>query len=762
MSLKGFVALLAILTFLAFPAVLLGSKTFFFRDFGVFSYPLAYYFRESFWRGEIPFWDPLNNAGIPFLAQWNTLVLYPPSLIYLLLPLPWSLNLFCLGHLVLAGTGAYLLARRWTGHPLAAASAGIIFAFNGFTVSALTWPAIISSLAWAPLVLLWAERAVLEGGRAVLLASLVAALQMLSGAPEVIGLTWLVASGLWVLQTAAHPGTWRLAATRFGAVLLLTTGLSAIQLLPFFQLLGLSQRDQSFGGSSWPMPPWGLANFFVPLFRYTSLGGGIFLQSGQLWIASYYLGVGALLLAAIGFSKRTPARPWLLAAVALIGVILAAGDQGWLYGFLRRHLSIFNTFRFPVKFLVLAVITVPLLAAWGVARYFPAATDAPPAATPGERNPPIWGHPIIICGAAVLLVIAGLLGLAVWFPLPLGDQGVTIRNGLVRAAFLILTVLNLLALQRRPARANLSRALEWSLLLLLWADLITHCPNQNPTAPRDVYAPRLARTTANRPLPFFGEGRIMMEPAAEQKFNTAFIAQIVEGYLATRLAFFHDCNMLDDVPKVNGAFALYLKLYQEALAMVSSPGLTNASGLAAFLGITHTTAPGTFYEWIEVSRRGKLVAGGQQPVFLPAVGTLPVLGAADFAPAEVVLLPKEAETEATAKEKAAMKIAQEKYSPHRVEFEVAADRPGWVTIAQAFYPAWRARVDGRPVKLWRANHAFQALEVPAGSHRVEVQYVDRRFQIGLGISLVTLLLWLGLLALRLPKKIPPHPGPTAV
>src|ERR1019366_49153 len=93
-----FAALLAILVGAAYPEVLFGQGTFFDRDFALFGYPLAYYHRESFWRGEIPLWNPLNDCGVPFLAQWNTLALYPLSLIYLLLPLSWSLGLFNLLH----------------------------------------------------------------------------------------------------------------------------------------------------------------------------------------------------------------------------------------------------------------------------------------------------------------------------------------------------------------------------------------------------------------------------------------------------------------------------------------------------------------------------------------------------------------------------------------------------------------------------------------------------------------------------------------
>ena len=87
------------MVFIPFRGVLLGAQTFAVRDFGLFSYPVAAYFRDSFWRGEWPLWNPLSCCGAPFLAQWNTLTLYPPSLIYLLLPLTWSLPFFCLAHL---------------------------------------------------------------------------------------------------------------------------------------------------------------------------------------------------------------------------------------------------------------------------------------------------------------------------------------------------------------------------------------------------------------------------------------------------------------------------------------------------------------------------------------------------------------------------------------------------------------------------------------------------------------------------------------
>src|ERR1700709_859173 len=90
--------LLALLIFAAFPDVVLGVQTFVARDFGFFAYPLAHFQQECFRHGELPLWNPYNNCGVPFLAQWNTMPLYPPALFYLALPLTWSLGMFSLLH----------------------------------------------------------------------------------------------------------------------------------------------------------------------------------------------------------------------------------------------------------------------------------------------------------------------------------------------------------------------------------------------------------------------------------------------------------------------------------------------------------------------------------------------------------------------------------------------------------------------------------------------------------------------------------------
>jgi len=54
---------------------------------------------------------------------------------------------------------------------------------------------------------------------------------------------------------------------------------------------------------------------------------------------------------------------------------------------------------------------------------------------------------------------------------------------------------------------------------------------------------------------------------------------------------------------------------------------------------------------------------------------------------------------------------------------------------------WRIRttVDDRPVPLWTANYAFQALQVPAGQHEVRVVFRSDSFHIGAILTLISLL-----------------------
>jgi hypothetical protein len=71
--------------------------------------------------------------------------------------------------------------------------------------------------------------------------------------------------------------------------------------------------------------------------------------------------------------------------------------------------------------------------------------------------------------------------------------------------------------------------------------------------------------------------------------------------------------------------------------------------------------------------------------------------------------------------------------------------PGWLVASIAWYPGWRARLNGREVPIYCANHAFTGLALPAGENLVELEFAPRSVRDGAWMSGVGLLGLLGML-----------------
>jgi hypothetical protein len=59
-----------------------------------------------------------------------------------------------------------------------------------------------------------------------------------------------------------------------------------------------------------------------------------------------------------------------------------------------------------------------------------------------------------------------------------------------------------------------------------------------------------------------------------------------------------------------------------------------------------------------------------------------------------------------------------RYEPDRVDVAVEANRPALLVLSDNYYRDWRATVDGRATEIYRTNHTFRGVVVPAGRHRV--------------------------------------------
>ena len=422
------------------------------------------------------------------------------------------------------------------------------------------------------------------------------------------------------------------------------------------------------------------------------------------------------------------ARTWWLVGLTLFGLIMALGSHTFLYLWLKKLLPALGLARYPVKFVTLAAFAVPLLAAFAIAGFQQSSTAQRP------------GRSLIITGAVVFGVMAGLLWIAHAYPFRFDQWTATFENTLWRITFLILVV----ALVWLSSSASVipERWRHWlgmALLGVIALDAATHSPRQNPTLPSSVFAPHLWQQAFHTQPPQFGASRIMISPPAEEALLHSRVENPQDNFLGRRLAEWSNLNVLDDIPKVNGSSTLQLSAQMQMQKMLYASTNRLLNGLMDYLGVSEYSASNQVVEWAARTNYLPLVTAGQRPVFVEGTNALAALAAPDFDPREVVYLPTEAEPQVAPREKTLARIVSTNITAQRIEFEVEAREASLVTIAQSYYHPWEAEVDGRPVPLWQANYVFQAVQVAEGRHTVVLRYYDRNFRAGAAVSLATLL-----------------------
>ena len=83
-----------------------------------------------------------------------------------------------------------------------------------------------------------------------------------------------------------------------------------------------------------------------------------------------------------------------------------------------------------------------------------------------------------------------------------------------------------------------------------------------------------------------------------------------------------------------------------------------------------------------------------------------------------------------------------------MRLEVRSDSPALLVLAENWFPAWKAEIDGVEVPILRANHSLRAVPVEAGLSEVVVFFDGGTFTGPLLLSLVSLFLALGVIFVR--------------
>ena len=132
------------------------------------------------------------------------------------------------------------------------------------------------------------------------------------------------------------------------------------------------------------------------------------------------------------------------------------------------------------------------------------------------------------------------------------------------------------------------------------------------------------------------------------------------------------CNLLDDLPKVDGFYSLYPRETDEVISQLYFSTNINLPRLADFLGVSQITAPRKPFDWIPRDSYLPLVTAGQKPVFLEATNALEAVRASDFEPHAVVYLSPEIQSHVTATNRTEVQVVPKQILAQNIEVEITA------------------------------------------------------------------------------------------
>lgn len=699
------------------------------------------YQAERLGEGDVPLWNPYNYAGHPFLADTQSAVFYPPRLLTVALvnaldrtapgELYAALQTEMALHVLLASLLMYALVRRLTAasgaHRLASIAGGLVaaltYAYGGYLAG---YPplqlAVLEAGVWLPLALLAifeATRAPRPGWLCLMLAGTALGLALLAGHPQTaLFALYLALAFLGYRLWLAGARTWRTWLPRFvlAAALmgLVAGGLAAVQLLPGLEYLQQTSRDAlPYAEKAHGFPLRDLAQIVFP---------GVVSEWSPL-----YIGIAGLALALVAVWRRA-AHSLFFAIAALVAVVWSFGAGTVVFDVLYLLAPGVSWFRGQERAAYLIAQCAAILAGLGAAALL--ASPADEGAAQRLRRA-LWR-------------LAGLLALAaaVWLALWIGTDTPRYDTALDAAIFsAIIAGLSALLLPRLLA-GRLRGA--WALLpvALVALDLFSVTrggPNYEPIRASD----RLAEPA------YLDEVRGDLAPGAR-----------VDGLRGV----FENYGALYRVPDIRTISPLRLAGVERVLALPDDRAWELLAVEQVLIDWEHLMAPSTIVNtardalgpfnihrlddprpFAQLAYRAEVVPD-DDVVFArladPATSLDYIRSTALLAEAPGVELPDQPpETPGAA--------VVTDFEPERIAIEVATSAPAILTLALPAYPGWEAAIDGEAAPLLRAYGGLSALALPdAGAHTVTLEYRPMTFTLGAILSLGTLALLIGALAVR--------------
>ncbi|MEZ4516030.1 MAG: hypothetical protein R3C44_04040 [Chloroflexota bacterium] len=541
--------------------------------------------------------------GVPFLANSQVGFFYPFNWpLWALLETPYAVSASILIHLVIAGLGTYLFARRVLDlSPVAALLAAMLFSLGGYLTAQVEHINQLQGLAWLPWLFVAAQPVVGNSGTAISRSvDQDLFIRWRDLCPAIAGRAHAVRlykrRGAFVMVAGAShlrplkPGIRMASRGVAGCCCGVAVLLAAVQLLPTLELTGQSARQ---GGLSTAEV---LSFSWHPLLITRSLLPGY----GQSLFTEYvaFLPLTALVLAMIG-AWRWRERPQILGLLVLViaGLILAMGRFTPVY-WLLANLPGFDLFRVPARWLVLYALGAALLAGLGWDTVMNSLSSDSRARL---RQPVLWGV-LLIAALMIWGFAAGLLDGII----PTGAEAPFERPGNLTVIgwlveLVLLGGLLFLALRSEP-RGRRGAGIGLPLLagIVLWFSSRT-LPYNNLTTPEAYFdiRPPAARLMAltdclvpgeacpTPPDRFLSLSDIFFDPGDQAEIDSIYSDQLdADARYDYTVAVKQKEIIAPNLPMVYGLYAvdgfdggvLPLATYSEVMQLVLPDGETTSDG----------------------------------------------------------------------------------------------------------------------------------------------------------------------------------------
>ncbi len=644
-------------------------------------------------------------------------------------------------HLAWGGLGMQRLLRTLGIRQRGQIVAGLAFGLGGYLVARGSFFPMIWAAAWLPWILTGVEsllQATDVRQRIItrLKISLYIAMMLLAGHAQVAWYALLFA-GLWTVIRAWQTGKLKVTARAVGIFAVCGLSailLSAVQLLPTAEYLLQSQRAAAYDYQTamvYSFSPLRLLGLLIPDL-FGNPGYGDFYGYATYWEDAIYIGLIPFILAltTLGWVVKKGSRSHglrgttiYLWAAAGIGTLLALGSNTPVFPWLFRNVPTFEMFQAPARWMIWPAVALPILAGFAADRW-----TQPQTKGRVVLNLAVFG--------GLILATAGWLG---------GKAVPQAEPGLIRGMILfgLAAAVSAFIARRIPTEGKLG---GWGITAGLWIilDLLVAQAILNPTIPANTL--NTAHSQIEQINKIRSGGRIWIDPQVEYeiKFNQLFdfkdFRHGADG-AAIRESLLPDLNLLDRIPLVNNFDPLLPERY------------------ATWLEWMESAKPPLAQNWLALAGTGAelvIEAQGKQPPTLVPLAARPRVGWADCierAGSPQVAFAAVNQRLATGLDmncfvvdgdlpltslhphagEGTVTILEE--SPNRLLISANSTADGWVVIRDSWYPGWQALVDGQPAPIMHADYLFKAVPVPAGNHRIALEYKPISFTIGLWVSL---------------------------